>query len=177
MVIVHLSPEHRRDLFDCGVEEINRYLRENANQDAAKNLSRTFVALDEQGGEANRVLGFYTLVLRHLDFETMPDERPKLKYPVPVILLAQLAVDVRFQGRRTGERLLMDAQARVDVISQQVGIYAMVLDARDERLARMYEGYDFKRRADGALQMYKSIKAIRKLGLLSVLRSDDIKDS
>lgn len=112
------------------------------------------------------MLGFYTLVSRHIEFDEVRDERPKIKYPIPVVLLAQLAVDLKFQGRRLGERLLMDAQARTHEISVQIGVHSMILDARTEELAKWYESYDFRRRAGGPLRMYKSIKAIRKLNLL-----------
>lgn len=166
---MHLSKKHNRALFDCGVAEMNRYLREIALQDAEKNLSRTFVAIGENQDE---IRGFYTLVSRQIAFEEMPNERPKIKYPVPVILLAQLAIDLKCQGQRLGEQLLMDAQARVHEISLQMGVYAMILDARTERLATWYEGYDFKRRDGGPLQMYKSIKAIGKLNLIPLPITD-----
>jgi GNAT superfamily N-acetyltransferase len=164
LVISHLSREHNQTIFDCGVDEMNRYLRENALQDAEKHLSRTFVALGEK---QDVISGFYTLVSRHIAFAEMPDERPKIKYPVHTVLLAQLAVDKNFHKQGLGERLLMDAQARVHEISLQLDVYAMILDARTEELANWYAMYDFKCRAGGPLQMYKSIKSIIKLGLIS----------
>lgn len=165
MVILPLALQHNRSGFDCGVDEMNRYLRENANQDAEKNLSRTFVAL--RNNESTAIVGFYTLAIRTVTWSHLPDARPKIseRYPLPVILFAQLAVDVRFQRQQIGERLLMNAQARVDRLSRETGVYAMILDARTESLARWYEQYDFRRRKDGPLQMYKSIRAIRKLNL------------
>jgi hypothetical protein len=165
LVILSLSLHHSRSDFDCGVEEMNRYLRENANQDSEKNLSRTFVASPDI--ESRTIQGFYTLAIRTVTWTHIPDARPKIsdRYPIPVILLAQLAVDARFQRQQIGERLLMNAQARVDRLSRETGVFAMILDARTDNVARWYEQYDFLRRKEGPLQMYKSIRAIRKLNL------------
>lgn len=162
MIIARLAASHDRKAFNCGVEDMNRYLWEQARQDAEKGLSRTFVNLTE---DRVRIVGYYTLALGFLAFENIPSEKRLSRYPAPVALLARLAVDSAFKGQGIGERLLFDAQARVLEISQSIGLYAMTLDAREESLVPFYEQYDFKRRADGPLRMYKTLAAIRKLGL------------
>ena len=111
-----------------------------------------------------RIIGYHTLLFMQVSQEEIPGDKPKIKRPIPVILLGQLGVDSAFQGRGYGEMLLMDAQARVDEVSWRTGVRAMMLDARNERLARWYEGYDFIR-FPGQFRMFKSIAAIRKLGL------------
>ena len=82
-----------------------------------------------------------------------------------MILLGQLGVDAEFQGRRIGDLLLTDVQARTDEISRTIGIRALMLDARNERLAEWYGKHDFIR-FPGSRRMFKSIEAIRSLELI-----------
>lgn len=163
MVIEPLTLAHNRKLFDCGDHEVTRFLREQALQDAGKELSRTMVMVDERDDPA-RIIGYHTLLFMQVSQEEIPGDKPKLKRPIPVILLGQLGVDVAFQGHRHGELLLMDAQARVDEVSRKTGVRAMMLDAKNERLAGWYESYDFVR-FPNQFRMFKSVAAIRQLKL------------
>ena len=97
--------------------------------------------------------------------EEIPNDRPRIKRDIPVILLGQLGVDKSFQGNEYGDLLLMDAQARVAEIAERVGIRALMLDARTERLAAWYGKHDFVR-FPGSFRMFKSIEAIRRLELI-----------
>ena len=160
VTFAHLSARHDRRTFDCGVEDMNRFLQEQARQDAEKGLSRTFVNLTDDGLS---ILGYYTFAVGFLDFENVPEEKRLSRHPAPVILLARLAVDKNFQAQGVGRRLLDNAQARALKISEGVGLCAMTLDAREEHLCAYYERYGFKRRADGPLRMYKTMATIRKL--------------
>lgn len=164
MLIEPITKSHDRKSFDSGDEEVTRFLREKALQDHEKNLSRTMVLVDERD-DPSRIIGYHTLLMLHVRQEELPDNRPRIKRDIPVILLGQLGVELAFQGRGYGEYLLMDAQARVDEISRKTGVRGMVLDARDEGLAKWYERYDFIR-YPGTLRMYKSIDLIRKLHLI-----------
>jgi len=114
--------------------------------------------------DQTRIIGYHTFAMSQVRQEDIPKDKPKIKRSIPVVLLGQLGVDKAFQGRGLGELLLMDAQARVDEISRRTGIRAMMLDARNERLANWYEQHDFVR-FPGQLRMFKSIAAIRKLNL------------
>lgn len=163
MIIEPISKRHNRRLFDCGDEEVTRFLREQALQDSDKDLSRTMVLIDEI--DPGRVIGYHTLLMMHVGREEIPGAGPRIKRPIPVILLGQLGVDRAFQGQGFGELLLMDAQARVHEISKRTGVRAMMLDARNEAIARWYQGHDFVR-FPGSLRMFKSIGAIRKLNLI-----------
>jgi GNAT superfamily N-acetyltransferase len=159
-----LSRRHDRRTFDCGDVEVNRFLQEKALQDQERDLSRTMVLVDKQASETT-IIGYHTLVMTQVNQEEIPNDRPRIKRGNPVILLGQLAVDVRLQGNGLGELLLMDVQARTDEISRKVGIRALMLDARTERLAAWYENHDFTRFPD-RLRMFKSIAAIRRLSLI-----------
>lgn len=165
MLIEPLTRGHKRKLFDCGDEEVTRFLQEKAMQDQKLDLSRTMIlcGLDEN---PDRILGYHTLLMSQVRQEEIPDDKPNIKRGIPVILLGQIGIDTEFQGQGLGDLLLTDAQARVDEISQKVGIRALMLDARNERLAEWYESRDFIR-FPKSLRMFKSIQAIRRLHLIS----------
>lgn len=163
MVIEPHSKIHNRKLFDSGDPEVDRFLHEQALQDHDKDMSRTMVLVDE--ADSARIIGYHTLAISHVRQEDIPGDRPRIKRRIPVILLGQIGVDKFFHGRRLGELLLMDAQARTDEVSRRTGVRAMMLDARTERLVVWYEKHDFVR-FPGQLRMFKTIAAIRRLALL-----------
>ena len=164
MLIEPLAREHNRKSFDCGDEEVTRFLREKAMQDHERDLSRTMVLIDSEESP-KRIIGYHTLVMTQVKQEEIPNDRPRITRGIPVILLGQLGVDVKYQGRGLGDILLMDVQARTDEISRKVGIRALMLDARNERLAEWYGKHDFIR-FPNSLRMFKRIEAIRTLNLL-----------
>lgn len=164
MLIEPLTRRHDRKSFDCGDEDVTGFLREKALQDQERDLSRTMV-LAGLPENPNRILGFHTLVMSQVRQAEIPDDKPKITREIPVILLGQIGIDVAFQGQGFGDLLLTDAQARVDEISNKVGIRALMLDARNEKLAGWYESRDFVR-FPNSLRMFKSIQAIRRLNLL-----------
>jgi GNAT superfamily N-acetyltransferase len=155
LLVEPISRSHARKRFDCGDKEVTRFLQEQALQDQERDLSRTMVLVDEQV-EPTRIVGYHTLLMAQVKQEEIPGDRPRIKRAIPVILLGQLGIDREFQDRGYGELMLMDAQARVDEISRKTGVRAMMLDARNERLALWYESYDFIRFPD-QFRMFKSI--------------------
>ena len=163
MIVEPLARGHSRANFDCGDEEVTRFLREKALQDAGRDLSRTSVLVDEQT-DSQRIIGYYTLLLMQVAQEAMPNDKPRIKRPIPVVLLGQLGIDMTFQGRGYGDLLLTDVQARTDEIADKIGVRALMLDARNERLAQWYESHDFIR-LPNQLRMFKSISTIRALKL------------
>jgi GNAT superfamily N-acetyltransferase len=164
LLIEPLTREHNRKSFDCGNEEVTRFLREKAMQDHERDLSRTMVLIEPEESP-KRIIGYHTLVMTQVKQEEIPNDRPRITRGIPVILLGQLGVDTKFQGQGLGDILLMDVQARTDEISRKVGIRALMLDARNERLAEWYEKHDFIRFPQ-SLRMFKRIEEIRKLNLL-----------
>lgn len=164
MLIEPLTHEHNRKSFDCGDEDVTRFLREKAMQDHERDLSRTMVLIEPKESP-KRIIGYHTLVMTQVKQEEIPNDRPRITRGIPVILLGQLGVDVKYQGRGLGDILLMDVQARTDEISRKVGIRALMLEARNERLAEWYGKHDFIR-FPNSLRMFKRIEAIRSLNLL-----------
>ena len=152
MLVEPISRSHARKRFEPGDKDVTRFLQEQALQ----NQERTSAA---------RIVEYHTLLMAQVKQEEIPGDRPRIKHAIPVILLGQLGVDREFQGLGYGELMLMDAQARVDEISRKTGVRAMMLDARNERLALWYERYDFIRFPD-QFRVFKSIDAIRALKLI-----------
>lgn len=165
MLIEPLMREHDRKSFDCGDEEVTRFLLEKAMQDHERDLSRTMVLIDTENSP-RKIIGYHTLVMMQVKQEEIPNDRPRITRGIPVILLGQLGIDNNYQGRGLGDLLLMDVQARTDEISRKVGIRALMLDARNERLAEWYEKHDFVH-FPSSLRMFKSIEAVRQLNLLN----------
>jgi len=132
--IERLSKQHDRRPFNCGVVALDQYLKTHANQDQKRSLSSTFVALDFQSERIwGYYTGYYTLSLRTIEFEVIPIELSKRlpQYPVPVIHMARLAVDVEARGKRLGEYLLMHSLAQALTISNIAGGQAMDLEAKE----------------------------------------------
>ena len=137
-----LTKNHGRSNFDCGVESLNHYLQKLASQHARRNISKTYVAVPEDG---NTVQGFYSLSTGSMILEDLPEAaRQKLpRYPIPTAHLGQLAISREAQGQGLGETLLFDALLRVARVSEELAIYAVTVDAIDARARKFYECYGF----------------------------------
>jgi GNAT superfamily N-acetyltransferase len=140
--IERLSRSHDRSAFDCGKPPLDDFLRKLVSQYEKRNLGRTYVAVMP---DAKRVVGYYTLALGSVTFENLPAEAAnKLpRHPVPVALLARLAVDRSLQGGGLGVALLMDAFDRCLKLSDELAIHAVTVDAIDEETAAFYTKFGF----------------------------------
>lgn len=136
-----LSPEHVTDDFSCGESILDNWLKRRAFANQLNGASRTFVVVDEQ----KVVMGYYALAagaVTHRDVTA--NIRRNMPDPLPVIVLARLAVDVRAQGIKLGAALLKDAVLRVHSISENTGVRALVVHALNEKARQFYEYYGFK---------------------------------
>lgn len=141
-----LRPEHDRANFDCGVEAMNRYLKEVATQEMRRRTAAVF-ALTHSGSP--NVLGYFTLSQSSVSLCDLPASLQKKlpRYPqVPATLLGRLAVDVSCRGKRYGELLLMNALERAWITSEQVASFAMLVDVLDVKPDPLdfYLRYDFE---------------------------------
>ena len=160
--VVLLSSGHDRAVFDCGVEEVNRYLREQAGQNARQDISRTFIAA--QVDNPMTIGAYYTLTLRSVGFRELPKERRLPHYPILLVHLGRLAVSVNFQGQGMGKRMLLDALRRTILISDEGGAYAVEVVALHRQAAEFYMKYGFVPLDDNdSLHLYLPLKAIRTL--------------
>lgn len=138
--IERLERHHAVDGFDCGNEALNRFLVRFALQNRQAGASQTYVALaDEQ------VAGYSTLVVGQVDYDDAPLRLTKglARHPVPIMLLARLAIAVSFQGRGLGSGLLKDAMLRTIQAAEIAGIRAFAVHAKDDQARGFYEHFDF----------------------------------
>ncbi len=129
------------------MEALDAFFRSQAGQNQRRDASRTWVLPRPEGtSELPPILGYYTLSLGTLERETLPPEVGKRlpRYPIPVIILGRLAVDLRARGRGYGARLLDDAHLRALAINAQGGGLAVVVDAKDEAAERFYRHYQYE---------------------------------
>ena len=136
-----LAGHHDRASFTCGVEALDRYLRQQASQDLRSGVAAVFVLTPGDG----TIAGYYTLSASTINLaEISPQLGKKLpRYPVVPTLLGRLAVHQSLRGRRIGEALLFDAFKRAHLTVGNVASWAMIVDAKDESAQRFYERYKF----------------------------------
>lgn len=135
-----LNANHKLEGFDCGKPALNEWLLRHARQAQASGSAKTFIVAD---GE--RVVGYFSLTVGQVDTIDAPDRIRKGmgQYPIPVVILARLAVAVQDHGRGSGIGMLQDAIRRTLVISEQAGIRALLTHPIDEEAARFYLRFGF----------------------------------
>lgn len=136
-----IGKTHDRDAFDCGEPELNEFLRRHARQSSERGGAKTFVATPL--GEPSRVLGFYSLSPASIDYARTPAlvKKGLAKYDVPVFRLGRLAVDRTVQGQSLGGQLLLAAGRRCLRAAVEVGGVALLIDAKNDRVAGWYASY------------------------------------
>ena len=152
-----LTKSHNRSEFDCGVSALNEYLKQYALQNQRKNAARTYVAT-----RVNRIVGYYTLAYGSVSLaEAPPSVKAGLaKYPIPVILLARLAVDVTERGKGLGAGLLKDALLRTVQAAEIAGLRAMLVHAKDDAAKTFYQKFGFEPSPIDAYHLFMKVSDI-----------------
>ncbi len=137
-----LDKSHNRTRFDCGNSALNIFLQKTARQHITKGMSRTFVLINDENPK--EILGFYTLSICEVETEYLPRNIAK-KYPdqVPAVKLARLAVATTHQSKGYGNYLIGSAVEKVILISENVGIIGLFVDAKDDHAKEYYEKFGF----------------------------------
>lgn len=158
--IEKLSAAHRFDDFDCGAEELNRFIKRFALVNQQADAAQTFVALDQ-----GRVIGYYTLAAGAVVHADAPPRAAKglARHPIPVMVLARLAVDNAAKGRGVGKGLLKDALLRTARAAEIAGMRALVVHAKDEEAARFYRHFNFDPSPTDPFHLFLLMKELRKL--------------
>ena len=132
-----LGPDHVVEGFDCGQTSLNIWLMRHARQAAAVGSARTYTVVDAHQG---RVVGYHALAAAALEREAATARIVKgmPQYPILVVLLARLAVDVSVAGRGLGAWLLGDAMTRTLAAAETIGVRAMLVHAIDQDTAAFY---------------------------------------
>ena len=135
----HLTAEHDLSTFDCGVPELNEWLKKRALANEESGASRTYVVCS-----AGKVAGYYALATGSVALAKAPGRvRRNMPDPVPVMILGRLAVDRAWQGRELGRSLLRDAILRTLQAAEIGGIRAILVHAVSEDAKRFYERCGF----------------------------------
>ncbi|HZU36894.1 MAG TPA: GNAT family N-acetyltransferase [Gemmataceae bacterium] len=147
-----------RTAFDCGVPSLTTYLQKYAWQNQQNRSSRTYVVC-----RGSRVVGYYTLAagaVRKAE-APVPVARGLGNYPVPIILIARLAVDHQERGKGLGARLLKDALLRCLHASNLIGARAVLVHAKDAQAASFYQHFGFEPSPIDALHLFLAIQDIQ----------------
>jgi GNAT superfamily N-acetyltransferase len=155
-----LEGSHVLDGFDCGRTSLNEWLLRYARQAQASGSAKTYV-MTGQG----RIVGYYSLTVGQIDTLEVSDRVRKGMgaYPIPVVILARLAVARRMQGHGLGVGLLQDAIRRTLAIAEQAGVRALLTHPVDEDAARFYQRFGFEKSPLREQQLLLLLKDARKL--------------
>jgi GNAT superfamily N-acetyltransferase len=156
--IEKLQRGHAVEGFDCGSEALNRFLIRHALQNEQAGASRTYVALDD-----TEIAGYYTLVVGQVEHAAAPERLKKglARHPVPIMLLARLAIATHWQGKGLGSGLLKDAMLRTLRAADIAGIRAFAVHAKDDAARAFYERFDFVASPSDPYHLFRLLKDIR----------------
>jgi GNAT superfamily N-acetyltransferase len=136
-----LAATHFSDGFECGETVLDEWLKRRAMINQLSGASRTFVVVDHDG----RIYGYYTMAAGAVSHQMATSSvRRNMPDPIPVMVLARLAVDYRAQGIKLGGSLLQDAVNRAVMVSQNAGVRALLVHALHNRAKEFYEHYGFQ---------------------------------
>jgi GNAT superfamily N-acetyltransferase len=156
--IEKLQRGHKIDEFDCGQEALNRFLIRHALQNQQAEASQTYVALADE-----KIVGYYTLVVGEVAFESAHERLTKglARHPVPIMLLARLAIVTSWQGKGLGSGLLKDAMQRTLQAADIAGIRAFAVHAKDDEAKSFYEHFGFTPLPSDAYHLFRLLKDLR----------------
>jgi GNAT superfamily N-acetyltransferase len=156
--IAKLALFHDPTSFDCGNEALNRFIKLYALTGQRAGISQTYVAAKESS-----IAGYHTIVVGQVTHDEAPERLAKgvPRHPIPVIILARLAVDQGQQGQGLGAALVTDAMRRVLQAADIAGVRAMVVHAKDESAQRFYGHLGFEPFPEKPLTLYRLLKDLR----------------
>lgn len=160
-IISSLARHHDRSGFDCGVLELNSFIKSTARQHGDKGISRTFVLSVPE--PPHPILGYFTLTLCEVRTEHLPEKFAK-RYPshgLPAVRLARLAVDRSSQGHGYGGFLLAEAIRRTLRIAEHAGVVGLFVDPKGDRARSFYEKYGFVPLRGHGFQLFLPLETLR----------------
>lgn len=159
LIIEPLSSDHDRPGFTCNVDSLDNYLKKQAKQDIKRRISRVFVATTPK--HPDTIVGYYTISTLSIELSQLPEvlARKLPRQPVPAALIGRLAVAQHAQGQGVGKMLLMDAIKRTLRVSDEIAIYAIVVDAIDMHAKSFYQQYGFSSLSSKSRRLYLPLKS------------------
>lgn len=155
-----LSASDSGDAFDCGQPALNQFLQRYALVNQKAHSAQTYVCCLN-----GQVVGFYSLAVGSVAPEKVPARVMKglARHPVPVMILARLAVDKRHQGKGLGKALLKDALLRTAQAADIAGIRCLLVHAKDEAARQWYEAWEFEPSPTDPYHLFLMLKDLKAL--------------
>lgn len=155
-----LAAAHETSGFDCGRVELNEFLDRHALANQRGGGARTFVV-----HRGSRVVGYYSLSAGAITHESSTERvrSGQGRYSIPVVVLARLAVDAVEQGRGLGSALLKDALRRIAAVAEDVGVRAVLVNAKDDQATGFYQRFEFEPSPTGPSTLLLLMKDLRAL--------------
>ena len=152
-----LTENHQLADFDCGHDSLNEWLKKRAFKNQDNGASRTFVICSQE-----KVIGYYALASGSVERLDAPGSISRnMPEPLPVIVLARLAIDIQHQRQRLGSALLKDAVQRTVFIAKDVGVRALLVHALDDEAKEFYLHYGFVESPIDSETLFLSCKQLR----------------
>lgn len=145
---------------------MNVFLSRFAIKHAKLGLSKTLVLpVDDNVANKKSIAAYYTLAVATVNRQDIPSAENLSRYPVPVAMLARLAVDVKFQGKQLGEKSLIYAlRHAVRLCDEGLPAYGLVLDVLDNDALKFYQRFNFFHSfTNNPMRLFAPINAIRKI--------------
>ena len=157
--IEKLRPDHPVEAFDCGKPALNNWLKKHALQNQGAHAAQTYVGLVDEV-----VVGYYSLAVGQVEYADAPERLKKglAHHPVPIMLLARLAVHKDWQRKGVGRGLLKDAVLRTLQAAGIAGIRALAVHAKDDEARQYYEQFDFVASPTDPLHLFVLLKDVRR---------------
>lgn len=155
-----LDHTHRVRAFRCGNPDLDTYLRQHARKNAGTGIGTTHVFVPED--DPTRVAGYYTLAMSSCQLAVLPASVIQLpNYPVPMALIAKLAVSLEFRHRGLGSSMLLDAFEQVAEASKTIAVHAIQVDAIDDAAVKFYDRHEFRVSPERQGTLFISMAVVR----------------
>jgi GNAT superfamily N-acetyltransferase len=160
--IEKLARNHAVDDFDCGEEALNQFLSRFAFPNQQASASQTYLGMND-----SCVIGFYTLVVGEVTYDDAPERLKKglARHPVPLMVLARLAVSHAWQRKGVGSGLLKDAMLRTMQVADLAGVRALAVHAKNDKARAFYEHFDFISSPTDPLHLFVLMKDLRRMSM------------
>jgi predicted N-acetyltransferase YhbS len=158
--IEKLRHDHAVGAFDCGRAELNRFLQRFALGNQQAGAAQTYVAV-----AGDELIAYYSLAVAEVAFDGAPARLTKglARHPVPIMLLARMAVSITWQKRGIGAGMLKDAMRRTLQAADIAGIRAFAVHAKDDKARTFYEHFGFVPSPTDPLHLFLLIKDLRRI--------------
>lgn len=172
---VETLDKNKHDLraFDCGKPDMDTFLSRFAFKHSKLGLSSTWVLIRKPSSKSdvkedkakNEIIAYYTLASSTVVKSGIPTDKSLPHYPIPVVLLARLAVDQKYQGKGLGAKILVTAiRHAVELTDHGLPAYGLVLDVLDDDALKFYQGFDFfEPFTNNPMRLFVGMNSVRQL--------------